>query len=156
MRPEYETQYDIRTLHAAGCFRICTALCQRQQGNQSGYIEEAACPYVTDMEKKDAAWVRKQYHLDSAAYEQALVYGAASAMEVNEIAVFKQADKTKREALQKLCQERTDRQLKSFQGYAPRQSALLEKAAVYEDGRYVVVLIHPQQSRLRQLLKKAW
>ena len=44
MRPEYETQYDIRTLHAAGCFRICTALCQRQQGNQSGYIEEAACP----------------------------------------------------------------------------------------------------------------
>lgn len=108
------------------------------------------------MEKKDAAWLRKQYHLDSAAYEQALVYGAASAMEVNEIAVFKQADKTKREALQKLCQERTNRQLKSFQGYAPRQSALLEKAAVYEDGRYVVVLIHPQQSRLRQLLKKAW
>ena len=119
-------------------------------------LKKPLAPYVTDMEKKDAAWLRKQYYLDSAAYEQALVYGAASAMEVNEIAVFKQADKTKREALQKLCQERTNRQLKSFQGYAPRQSALLEKAAVYEDGRYVVVLIHPQQSRLRQLLKKAW
>ena len=105
-------------------------------------LKKPLAPYVTDMEKKDAAWLRKQYHLDSAAYEQALVYGAASAMEVNEIAVFKQ--------------ERTNRQLKSFQGYAPRQSALLEKAAVYEDGRYVVVLIHPQQSRLRQLLKKAW
>lgn len=74
-------------------------------------LKKPLAPYVTDMEKKDAAWVRKQYHLDSAAYEQALVYGAASAMEVNEIAVFKQADKTKREALQKLCQERTDRQL---------------------------------------------
>lgn len=58
-------------------------------------LKKPLAPYVTDMEKKDAAWVRKQYHLDSAAYEQALVYGAASAMEVNEIAVFKQADKTK-------------------------------------------------------------
>ena len=45
-------------------------------------LKKPLAPYVTDMEKKDAAWVRKQYHLDSAAYEQALVYGAASAMEV--------------------------------------------------------------------------
>ena len=108
------------------------------------------------MEVKDNAWLRKQYHLDTAAYEQVLVYGTASAIEADEIAVFKQSDQTKRKALLKLCQQRVDRQLKSFQGYAPRQSALLEKASVYEDGRYVVVLIHPQQSQLRQLLKKAW
>ena len=100
------------------------------------------------MEVKDNAWLRKQYHLDTAAYEQVLVYGTASAIEADEIAVFKQSDQTKRKALLKLCQQRVDRQLKSFQGYAPRQSALLEKASVYEDGRYVVVLIHPQQSQM--------
>lgn len=119
-------------------------------------LRKQLTPYVTDMEVKDSAWLRKQYHLDTAAYEQVLVYGTASAIEADEIAVFKQSDQTKRKALLKLCQQRVDRQLKSFQGYAPRQSALLEKASVYEDGRYVVVLIHPQQSQLRQLLKKAW
>lgn len=119
-------------------------------------LRKPLTPYVTDMEVKDNAWLRKQYHLDTAAYEQVLVYGTASAIEADEIAVFKQSDQTKRKALLKLCQQRVDRQLKSFQGYAPRQSALLEKASVYEDGRYVVVLIHPQQSQLRQLLKKAW
>ena len=119
-------------------------------------LRKPLTPYVTNMEVKDNAWLRKQYHLDTAAYEQVLVYGTASAIEADEIAVFKQSDQTKRKALLKLCQQRVDRQLKSFQGYAPRQSALLEKASVYEDGRYVVVLIHPQQSQLRQLLKKAW
>lgn len=119
-------------------------------------LRKPLTPYVTDMDVKDNAWLRKQYHLDTAAYEQVLVYGTASAIEADEIAVFKQSDQTKRKALLKLCQQRVDRQLKSFQGYAPRQSALLEKASVYEDGRYVVVLIHPQQSQLRQLLKKAW
>ena len=119
-------------------------------------LRKPLTPYVTDMEVKDSAWLRKQYHQDTAAYEQVLVYGTASAIEADEIAVFKQSDQTKRKALLKLCQQRVDRQLESFQGYAPRQSALLEKASVYEDGRYVVVLIHPQQSQLRQLLKKAW
>lgn len=119
-------------------------------------LRKPLTPYVTDMVVKDSVWLRKQYHLDTAAYEQVLVYGTASAIEADEIAVFKQSDQTKRKALLKLCQQRVDRQLKSFQGYAPRQSALLEKASVYEDGRYVVVLIHPQQSQLRQLLKKAW
>ena len=119
-------------------------------------LRKPLTPYVTNMEVKDNAWLRKQYHLDTAAYEQVLVYGTASAIEADEIALFKQSDQTKRKALLKLCQQRVDRQLKSFQGYAPRQSALLEKASVYEDGRYVVVLIHPQQSQLRQLLKKAW
>ena len=119
-------------------------------------LRKPLTPYVTNMEVKDNAWLRKQYHLDTAAYEQVLVYGTASAIEADEIAVFKQSDQTKRKALLKLCQQRVDRQLKSFQGYAPRQSALLEKASDYEDGRYVVVLIHPQQSQLRQLLKKAW
>ena len=119
-------------------------------------LRKPLTPYVTNMEVKDNAWLRKQYHLDTAAYEQVLVYGTASAIEADEIAVFKQSDQTKRKALLKLCQQRVDRQLKSCQGYAPRQSALLEKASVYEDGRYVVVLIHPQQSQLRQLLKKAW
>ena len=119
-------------------------------------LRKPLTPYVTNMEVKDNAWLRKQYHLDTAAYEQVLVYGTASAIEADEIAVFKQSDQTKRKALLKLCQQRVDRQLKSFQGYEPRQSALLEKASVYEDGRYVVVLIHPQQSQLRQLLKKAW
>ncbi len=119
-------------------------------------LRKPLTPYVTDMVMKDSAWLRKQYHLDTAAYEQVLVYGTASAIEADEIAVFRQSDQTKRKALLKLCQQRVDRQLKSFQGYAPRQSALLEKASVYEDGRYVVVLIHPQQSQLRQLLRKAW
>ena len=119
-------------------------------------LRKPLTPYVTNMEVKDNAWLRKQYHLDTAAYEQVLVYGTASAIDADEIALFKQSDQTKRKALLKLCQQRVDRQLKSFQGYAPRQSALLEKASVYEDGRYVVVLIHPQQSQLRQLLKKAW
>ena len=119
-------------------------------------LRKPLTPYVTNREVKDNAWLRKQYHLDTAAYEQVLVYGTASAIEADEIAVFKQSDQTKRKALLKLCQQRVGRQLKSFQGYAPRQSALLEKASVYEDGRYVVVLIHPQQSQLRQLLKKAW
>lgn len=87
-------------------------------------LRKPLTPYVTNMEVKDNAWLRKQYHLDTAAYEQVLVYGTASAIEADEIAVFKQSDQTKRKALLKLCQQRVDRQLKSFQGYAPRQSAL--------------------------------
>ena len=113
-------------------------------------LKKPLAPYVTDMEKKDAAWVRKQYHLDSAAYEQALVYGAASAMEVNEIAVFKQADKTKREALQKLCQERTCAQTKCtigkssrLRGWAlcrcPDSSAAVPAAAAVEEGLVTVL-----------------
>lgn len=119
-------------------------------------LETPLQPYETDMKEKDSSWIRKQYHMDASVYEQALVYGADSAMEVNEIAVFKQSDKTKREQLLKLSRQRVEQQLKSFEGYAPRQSALLKKAEVYETGRYIVVLIHPQQSQLRQLLDQAW
>ena len=55
-------------------------------------LRKPLTPYVTNMEVKDNAWLRKQYHLDTAAYEQVLVYGTASAIEADEIAVFKQSD----------------------------------------------------------------
>lgn len=119
-------------------------------------LQKSLQPYVKEMEAMDHNWIRKQYHISGNDCEQMLVYASSSAMEVDEIAVFKQSDNTKREQIRTWCEKRIQQQLSNFQGYAPKQSALLETAAVYEDGRYVVVLVHPQQSQLRRLLAKAW
>lgn len=121
-------------------------------------LKKPLAPYVTDMEKKDAAWLRKQYHLDSAAYEQALVYGAASAMEVNEIAVFKGQDeagsaskalsgayKPAAEKLSGLCAqtECTIGKSRRLRGWAlcrcPDSSAAVPAAAAVEEGLVTVL-----------------
>lgn len=111
---------------------------------------------IKGLKKQDASWIRRQYHLNEDVYQQAFVVSAYSAMEADEIAVFKQEQRELRAQILAQASKRLTQQEKLFQGYAPKQSALLKKAEVYEDGRYVVVIVSKKAEDIRSHLQNVW
>lgn len=103
-----------------------------------------------EFKKENRQFARKQYHLESKDYKNIMTYVSTSAMEVDELCVIQQMDPEKRLEIMQNLQEHIDRQLQSFQGYAPRQTALLEQALLFEKGDYVFLIIHREAPNMKE------
>lgn len=101
---------------------------------------------------QDKKYIRRQYQLSESDYQNIICYGPISAMEVNELVVVEAKDDAQKQHIRSQLKKHLDQQLESFQGYAPRQADLLQKAQLYEIGAYVILIVSEDEDALRQEL----
>lgn len=107
-----------------------------------------------DFKQEGKTYIRKTYELNDSDYDHIICYGIPSAMEVNEFCVVQAHNPHKKDLVKEKLQGRIDRQYKSFSGYAPRQSALLKNAVLYEKGDYVIMIIHKNAQAMKDAIDK--
>ena len=87
--------------------------------------------------------VKKNYKIKEDLYESFMSYGPISYMNVEEITIFKQSDKQKRQQLLEKVESHIDSQIKSFEGYGIEQTEMLKKAMVIQKQEYIICVVLP-------------
>lgn len=91
-----------------------------------------------DLFAVDDTMIRKLYHIDD--YTQASLYLSSGAT-AEEIAVFAFAGKEAAAAGLRKAQVRLEEKTRDFASYIPKEVPKLERAAVMQTGRYVIVCV---------------
>ncbi|MEG2706175.1 MAG: DUF4358 domain-containing protein [Erysipelotrichaceae bacterium] len=117
-------------------------------------IEKTILPYVDKqtMKKQDHNYIRRCYQTNEKEYEAVDSFASISAMNVNEITVFKGKDQDQINLLKKHILKHQETQLKSFEGYGVKQTELLNKAVVLEKGDYIFFIVHQKVSKIKQAI----
>ena len=90
---------------------------------------------------------------DCSAYQVAV---CAEGMRADEIWLIEAKDEAALERLQKLAQPRIQAKLDETQSYVPDQYAIVEKAALLTNGRYLALLISPEVDTLKASFEAAF
>ena len=90
---------------------------------------------------------------DCSAYQVAV---CAEGMRADEIWLIEAKDEAALERLQKLAQTRIQAKLDETQSYVPDQYAIVEKAALLTNGRYLALLISPEVDTLKASFEAAF
>ncbi|MEG0094103.1 MAG: DUF4358 domain-containing protein [Erysipelotrichaceae bacterium] len=117
-------------------------------------IDKEVMPFVDKktMVKQDHKYIRRYYQTNDKEYEEVLVYASISAMNVEEISAFKVKDHEKRKVIKSRIINHQEAQRKSFEGYGVKQTELLKQAIILEKGDYIIFIVHPEGSKLKQIL----
>lgn len=108
------------------------------------------------VEKKELLFIKKYYELDSTQLEDAQVYASISAMGVEEFAIFRIKDHDVLKNVKKKVEQRLEKQKRAFEGYAPKQFAILEKGEIIVKGNYVLLIISPEVTQIKRVVQKAF
>lgn len=95
------------------------------------------------MQEQSEEIVKKNYKIKEDLYESFMSYGPISYMNVEEITIFKQSDKQKRQQLLEKVESHIDSQIKSFEGYGIEQTEMLKKAMVIQKQEYIICVVLP-------------
>ncbi len=93
------------------------------------------------MEQAEARMIKRFYGVNPKDYEGAVLYAPADNMDAHELLLVKLKDDTQKQTLRDAVEERLDTQLKSFEGYGAKQTALLQKHVFSEKGNYVLYVV---------------
>lgn len=96
---------------------------------------------VSVMKAKEPKEIRKTYKMLEQEYTGYFSYGSVSYMDVEEVTVFQQSNKEKREAILDKVTTHITNKLLAFKGYGTTQTKLLEESIVMEKGSYVICIV---------------
>ena len=84
--------------------------------------------------------IKRLYGIDPNEYSDVLLYYPSTNMGSEELLLVKLNDLSQQETVKKAMEERVDSQKNVFEGYAPDQVAMLEKAKVDVEGNYILMV----------------
>ena len=90
------------------------------------------------MEKAGSMRIKRNYGLNTADYPEILCYTPDNTMSVSELLVVKTADASQNPDILSAIESRIETQKTNFLNYGTDQTFLLEHAAVFSEGEYVV------------------
>ena len=88
----------------------------------------------------DNQMIKRLYGIDPNEYSDVLLYYPSTNMGSEELLLVKLNDLSQQETVKKAMEERVDSQKNVFEGYAPDQVAMLEKAKVDVEGNYILMV----------------
>lgn len=88
--------------------------------------------------------------VDSADCQQAVTAICADSVRVDEVWLVQARDASALKKLTALAESRVEAQAEVCQSYAPDQYAVLQKAELFTDGMYLVLLIGPEAAAMKQ------
>ena len=93
--------------------------------------------------------LKRFFGLNTADYEDVVIYSPASSMDVSEMMIIKLSDKAQIESVEAAIESRISAQTESFGGYAPEQCALLEDYIVRISDDIVFYAVADNSEELR-------
>lgn len=118
------------------------------------------CEYILSEEsmdkysKGDSKDLKRFYGLNSNDYEDYEVYLPSSNMEVDELLIIKTKEEDQIDIVEEAIETRVNKQIESFSGYAPEQSAILEEHEIWIGGSYIFLSIGENAEELKKNLKE--
>ena len=105
-------------------------------------VAQAVSRYLTSdqMEKGSDRYLKKIYGLNASDYEDVLIYVPTTNMSAQEMLLIKLASRDQSEAVEAAIQERIDSQYNIYEGYAPEQVDMLDRAIVDPQGNYILYI----------------
>lgn len=98
--------------------------------------------------------IYKEYKLNSSYYESFISYNSISYMEVEEITIFKEEDKTKQEYILDKIKNHIDTKIKTFEGYGEKQVKMLNNAYIDIRGDYIFCIVLKDIQEIKEKISK--
>lgn len=99
---------------------------------------------MTDLSPADNRTVRRLYGINANDYDAVSLYVSDSNMKVEEVLIVKLKDVSQADGVESAVGSRVDAQLRSFEGYGPEQSRLLEDHVLDTQGNYILFIVSGQ------------
>lgn len=118
-------------------------------------LEEIAstCIDSTIMQQQEVKNIRKIYKIAEQEYDNYFSYGPISYMDVDEITIFEQADKIKRQQLIDKLEIYVDTKIQTFKGYGIEQTKMLEEAMIVEKGNFIICIISNDKKSKEKIIQ---
>ena len=107
------------------------------------------------MTQEQVRFLKKFYGLNAGDYEGVLIYVPGTNMYANEALLIRLSDISQAESVRAAIEERIDTQREIFAGYAPEQTALLERAVVDVRGNYILYVTDDDADRIDEVFRSA-
>ena len=121
---------------------IISATGNRESNAPFEKVSSAVSAQVTSdgMEKAESRYLKKIYGLNAGDYEDVMIYIPANGMSAEELLLIRLSSSAQSDEVLEAIQERIDSQYNVFEGYAPEQVAILERAIVDPRGNYILYI----------------
>ena len=110
---------------------------------------------TTEMKKAGVQGLKRYYGLNSADYEGVLLYTAESSMSAEEILLVKTKSDEQVEEVKAAVEQRCANRKNDFEGYAPKQTQLLEEAQISVRGKFVFYAVSPKAETYKSVFSKS-
>ncbi len=108
-----------------------------------------------DIKKCDNQKIKKEFGFTHNDFEYITYYASDSVMEVRELLIIKLKDKSQLDSVKEAIEKRVEEKSALFKGYAPEQSAMLEKYVLEYKKGFVVYAVSDTPDKLISAFKKA-
>lgn len=108
-----------------------------------------------DIKKCDNQRIKKEFGFTHNDFEYITFYASDSVMEVREFLLIKLNDKSQLDSVKEAIEKRVKEKSELFKGYAPEQSAMLEKYVLEYKNGFVIYAVSDTPDKLISAFKKA-
>lgn len=129
------------------------------------YSEEAQSPKVSQIvdsieteipldfvtESNNTKALKRFFSLNASDYEEVSLFSPSSSMDVEELLIIKVKSPEQIDIVETAIEDRVDKQLQSFSGYAPEQCALLEDYVFKVKGNYIFYSVGEKAEEIKQI-----
>ena len=99
--------------------------------------------------------LKRFFSLNASDYDEVSLFSPSSSMNVEEILIIKVNSPEQIDIIEAAVENRVDKQLQSFSGYAPEQCALLEDYVIKVKGNYIFYSVGEQAEEIKQLFVRS-
>lgn len=110
---------------------------------------------TSSMQPADNQMIRRLYGLQPADYDGIALYYPTTNMGAEELLVIRLSDMSQQETVTAALEQRVADQIHVFEGYAPEQTALLQRAILDVQGNYILLAVHPDGDAARDAFRDA-
>ena len=105
-------------------------------------VAMAVSRYLTSDQMEEGAdrYLKKIYGLNASDYEDVLIYVPTTNMSAQEMLLIKLSSRDQSEAVEAAIRARIDSQYNIYEGYAPEQVDMLDRAIVDPQGNYILYI----------------
>ncbi len=105
--------------------------------------------FVTEANNTKA--LKRFFSLNASDYEEVSLFSPSSSMDVEELLIVKVKSPEQVDIVETAIENRVDKQLQSFSGYAPEQCALLEDYVFKIKGNYIFYSVGEKAEEMKQI-----
>lgn len=106
-------------------------------------------------EKAEDRYLKKIYGLNASDYEGVMIYIPTTNMSAQELLLIRLADTSQQDAVLGAIQERIESQYNIFEGYAPEQVAMLDRAVVDPRGNYILYVSGDNAEKIDEVFRNS-
>ena len=120
-------------------------------------VAAAVSKYLTSdqMQPGSDRYLKKIYGLNASDYEDVLIYIPTTNMSAHEMLLIKLASADQADAVEEAIRERIESQLNIFEGYAPEQVAMLDRAIVDPRGNYILYISGDEPEKIDEVFRNS-